>query len=70
LIVGFKLTNGASPAQAKAAALKVNADIVVHNDLKDIKAGKRQFTLYKNGKKAACANGAAALITQILRLGA
>ena len=64
LIVGFKLTNGAS----SAAALKVNADIVVHNDLKDIKAGKRLFTLYKNGKKATAADGTAALIAQILRL--
>ena len=68
VIVGFKLTNGAKPAAAKAAALKVNADIVVHNDLKDIKAAKRLFTLYKNGKKAAVVSGAAALTAQILRL--
>ncbi len=50
LIIGFKLTNGADEEQARQAAARVQADWVVHNDLTDILAGRRQFSLYRDGE--------------------
>jgi phosphopantothenoylcysteine synthetase/decarboxylase len=66
-IIGFKLTNGATAAAARAAALGVAADLVVHNDLRDMRAGRRIFTLYKNGGRAAKYNGTDALCRNLLR---
>ena len=51
VVVGFKLTNGLSQPAAQEAASRVQADWVVQNDLTDIRAGKRIFTLYRNGQK-------------------
>lgn len=61
LVVGFKLTAGASRenAQAKIAALSA-ADLVVHNDLAEMK-GAHPFHIYKGGRKLADVEGAAAL---------
>lgn len=50
LIIGFKLTNGADEEQARQAAARVQADWVVHNDLTDIRAGRRLFSLYRAGR--------------------
>ena len=61
LIVGFKLTNGATQAQAAQAAAKVTADCVVQNDLADIREGKRLFTLYRGGQKGRQIEGTEAL---------
>lgn len=53
LAVGFKLTNGASPEQARIAVEKVQAcgavDLVVHNDLAQIQGGEggHRFQLFK-----------------------
>jgi phosphopantothenoylcysteine synthetase/decarboxylase len=49
-VVGFKLTASAKRTEIPRAAARVNADIVIHNDLKDIKRGKRLFALYKQGR--------------------
>lgn len=48
-VVGFKLTSGANPDQVKEAVLKVKADWVVHNDMTDIRARRRIFTIYQQG---------------------
>ena len=61
LLVGFKLTAGASreQAQAKIAALSA-ADLVVHNDMAEMR-GAHPFHIYKGGRKLADLEGAAAL---------
>lgn len=61
LIVGFKLTNGASAVQAQQAAARVCADWVVQNDLKDIQSGRRIFSLYWQGQKMQEIEGTVAL---------
>ena len=53
LLIGFKLTSGAANAQVleKVRALSA-ADLVVHNDLAEMKTG-HAFHIYENGKKLA-----------------
>ncbi|MDR0646166.1 MAG: phosphopantothenoylcysteine decarboxylase [Elusimicrobiota bacterium] len=65
LVIGFKLTNAANYAQRIGSAKKLNADMVVHNDLKDLKSGRRIFTLYKNGLRKKVIKGIAELAKQI-----
>ena len=57
LLIGFKLTSGASSSkvQAKVRAL-ASADLVVHNDLAEMKK-KHVFHIYGNGEKLADCGG-------------
>ena len=50
VVVGFKLTNGASSEERKSAVSKIapSADLVVHNDLQEITPNKHEATLYEN----------------------
>ena len=57
LVIGFKLTSHATEEQARQAAARVQADWVLHNDTLDIQAGKRIFTVYKQGEKKQCLHG-------------
>ncbi|MDR1123575.1 MAG: phosphopantothenoylcysteine decarboxylase [Elusimicrobiota bacterium] len=66
-IIGFKLTNGAAAEAARTAALGVAADLVVYNDLRDMRAGRRVFTLYRDGKSIVKYVGTAALCKNLLR---
>lgn len=61
LLVGFKLTCGADPEKVaeKIAALKA-ADLVVHNDLAEMK-DSHPFHIYRGGRRAADVQGPAAL---------
>ena len=61
LLIGFKLTSGEAPAgvAAKVRAL-ASADLVVHNDLAQMKK-EHVFHLYRNGRKLAGCAGPAAL---------
>jgi len=67
LIVGFKLTNGANKSEIKKAIAKVKANIVVHNDLKEIKKNKHTFYIYKTGKLTANCKNAEELANIILK---
>ena len=67
-VVGFKLTNKANAAEVLEAVSKVRADIAVHNDLAQIRRGKRVFTVYKNGVKLATPNSAPELAKFICAL--
>lgn len=60
-LVGFKLTSGANPAKVmeKVSALR-SADLVVHNDLAEMKRG-HPFHVYKGGRRVADMEGPAAL---------
>jgi phosphopantothenoylcysteine decarboxylase/phosphopantothenate--cysteine ligase len=53
LLVGFKLTAGASDEAAVAAVARQfagsDADLVVHNDIAEISAGRHWFDLYARG---------------------
>lgn len=51
-VVGFKLTNGATPGERAAAVATVatNTDAVVHNDLTEISDGRHGATLYRDGR--------------------
>lgn len=62
LLVGFKLTCAAGPEKVaqKIAALKA-ADLVVHNDLAEMKDGSHPFHIYRGGRRAADLEGPAAL---------
>lgn len=60
-LIGFKLTSGAAPALVRRkAALLTSADLVVHNDLAEMKK-RHPFHLYRNGRKFADCEGAAEL---------
>ena len=61
LVVGFKLTSGASAAQAlkKVRAVR-GADLVVHNDLAEMRFS-HPFHVYRCGKKTADVAGTEAL---------
>ena len=61
LLIGFKLTAGASPEQiaGKVRALAA-ADLVVHNDLAAMRPAHR-FRLYKDGRPASACTGPAEL---------
>ena len=64
-IVGFKLTAGADSARALAAVRKLAAaDLVVHNDLRDLGAG-RTFGIYRAGAKAGSCAGVKALARRL-----
>jgi len=54
-VVGFKLTNGATPDEraAAVAAVTPNTDAVVHNDLTEIGAGRHGATIYRDGRTVA-----------------
>jgi len=55
LIVGFKLTNGAGSAAVRRAVGRLQADLVVHNDRRDMSGGRRRFAVYEAGAlKARC----------------
>ncbi|MDA8130856.1 MAG: DNA/pantothenate metabolism flavoprotein [Elusimicrobia bacterium] len=61
LVVGFKLTSGASPAEALKKARSVRgADLVVHNDLAEMGLS-HPFHVYRCGKKTADVAGTEAL---------
>lgn len=51
VLVGFKLTNGADEAtRARGiAAVGAHADLVVHNDLAERRAGRHPATVYRDG---------------------
>lgn len=69
VVVGFKLTNGLSQTAAQEAAARVQANWVVQNDLTDIQAGKRIFTLYCNGQRIQQINGVDSLAQWLGALG-
>ena len=50
VVVGFKLTNGASPDERQAAVLKVagRADLVVHNDVQGMTGDRHEATIYRS----------------------
>ena len=56
LIVGFKLTHTADADAARRAAAALQADLVVHNDVRDRCRGRiRKFRIYESGVlKAQC----------------
>lgn len=57
LLIGFKLTSGASAPGAREKVLALaTADLVVHNDLEEIKK-KHLFHLYRNGDRLADCGG-------------
>lgn len=61
LLIGFKLTSGAAPALVRRkVALLASADLVVHNDLAEMKK-RHPFHLYRNGRRFADCEGAAQL---------
>lgn len=51
VVVGFKLTNGATPEQRREAVASISAgtDVVVHNDLTEIAAGGHRATIHRDG---------------------
>lgn len=49
LVVGFKLTSTRSRAAALKAVGQVRADLVVHNNMRDIRNGKRKFSVFRAG---------------------
>ena len=60
-VVGFKLTAGADKARALEAAAKLAAaDLVVHNDLRDLGEG-RTFGIYRGGARTGSVRGVKAL---------
>jgi len=52
MLVGFKLLSGSTPEQLKAAAMKqikeAGSDLVVANDLTDLRAGQHKLTIFEN----------------------
>lgn len=66
LLIGFKLTSGAAPARVleKVRALAA-ADLVVHNDLEEMKK-KHVFHLYRNGGKLSDFGGPEELADRLL----
>lgn len=68
-IVGFKLTCTRSARARSEAAAKLSLGrgvrLVVHNDMLDIKAGRRVFTLYAAGRERGCCVSAAELAGKI-----
>lgn len=57
LLIGFKLTSGATAAGVREKVLALSsADLVVHNDLAEMKK-KHLFHLYRNGKLLADCGG-------------
>ena len=69
-ITGFKLTCEKAAAKrekaAKELSLRPGVDLAVHNDLQEMRAGKRIFTLYRRGEKTVRCNGTAALAKNLL----
>ena len=65
LLIGFKLTSGAGPAQVleKVRAL-ASADLVVHNDLAEMKK-KHIFHIYRKGRRLADCCGPAELADRL-----
>jgi len=65
LLIGFKLTSGAKPARVleKVRALAA-ADLVVHNDLEEMKT-KHGFRVYRNGVKLFDCGGPEALADRL-----
>lgn len=60
-VVGFKLTAGADKARALEAVRRLAAaDLVVHNDLRDLGEG-RTFGIYRGGARTASVRGVKAL---------
>ncbi len=57
LLIGFKLTSGATPGRVlKKVRALASADLVVHNDLAEMKR-KHVFHLYRQGSKLADCGG-------------
>jgi phosphopantothenoylcysteine synthetase/decarboxylase len=57
LLIGFKLTSGtAAPLVLKKVRALASADLVVHNDLTEMK-GKHVFHIYRKGEKLADCGG-------------
>lgn len=67
LIVAFKLTSTQDTFERERAVKKIsqNVDFVVHNDIQDLKAGRRIFTLYKGTEKIAEMNSADKLAMEL-----
>lgn len=70
LVVGFKLTNGASPSERVAAVARVaeGIDAVVHNDLTEISADGHVSTLHRDGAVVAVCATKAELADALLAL--
>jgi phosphopantothenoylcysteine decarboxylase / phosphopantothenate---cysteine ligase len=76
VVVGFKLTNGASPDERLQAVRRLvnGTDLVVHNDATEIGPDRHQATIYQNGAellragdKAELAGRLASLILERMR---
>lgn len=66
LLIGFKLTSGASPRAVVEKVLALaSADLVVHNDLVEMKK-KHLFHLYRSGKLLADCGGPEELADRLL----
>jgi len=52
VVIGFKLTNGATPAERRGAVLRVldGTDFIVHNDLAEMGDGRHQATVFRPGQ--------------------
>ncbi|MDD2773598.1 MAG: phosphopantothenoylcysteine decarboxylase [Elusimicrobiales bacterium] len=71
-IAGFKLTCTKSAKVRRKAGLELSlrpgVSLAVHNDMLDLRRGKRVFTLYSKGKPAGRCNAASALARRIISL--
>jgi hypothetical protein len=66
LIVGFKLTNGAGRGAVRRAVGRLRADLVVHNDRRDMSGARtRRFAVYESGALVARCPSRGALARQL-----
>ncbi|MDE2314553.1 MAG: hypothetical protein KGL04_10330 [Elusimicrobia bacterium] len=69
LIVGFKLTNTPDLAKRLRAVKKLGAPVVVHNDLREMEAGRRVFRVYEDGRIVKISRSAPSLARALAQLG-